>query len=133
MNGSSSYGMSSPVLASLAVFWYAGNPRSEPRRNLPGSPSSAILTSHVALDHDGSSAAAAAALLAAPRNFASNVPFSMTKRIRARATAASEPGMFGSHFHAFAAVRDIRGSTTTYFRRALASPSVMRRARRGGD
>src|SRR3989304_5863137 len=72
MNGSSSYGMSSPVLASLAVFWYAGNPRSEPRRNLPGSPSSPILTSHVALDHDGSSAAAAAGLFAGPADLAAN-------------------------------------------------------------
>src|SRR3972149_6066867 len=123
--------MSSPVLASLAAFWYGGMPRSEPRRNLAGLPSS-MLTSQGALLPDGSPSALAAALLALLRKVVSKRSLSMIQRMSARAVAASVPGLAGSHFHAFDAVLESRGATTAYLRRPLDSPSVMRRARRGG-
>src|SRR3972149_2759579 len=56
----------------------------------------------------------------------------MTHRISARAVAASVPGLPGIHFQALAAVLESLGSTTAYLRRPVESPSVMRRARRGG-
>src|SRR3990172_11811050 len=123
--------MSSPVLASLAAFWYGSIPRSEPRRNLAGLPSS-MLTSQVALLQDGSPSALAAALLALLRKVASKRSLSMIQRMSARAVAASVPGLAGSHFHALAAVLDSRGSTTAYLRRPPGNPSVMRRAPPGG-
>src|SRR3989304_4293157 len=122
--------LSSPFLASLAAFWYGSIPRSEPRRNVVGLPSS-ILTSQVALLQDGSPSALAAALLALLRKVVSKRSLSMIQRMSARAVAASVPGLAGSHFHALDAVLESLGSTTAYLRRPLDSPSVMRRGRRG--
>src|SRR3972149_10984720 len=103
--------MSSPVLASLAAFWYGSIPRSEPRRNLAGLPSS-ILTSQAALLQEGSPSAFAAPLLALPRKVASKRSLSMIQRMSARAVAASVPGLAGSHFPAFAPALHRRGAPT---------------------
>ena len=56
----------------------------------------------------------------------------MIQRVMAKAMAASVPGMMGSHFHAFDAVFDMRGSTTAYFSVPSLIPRVMREARRVG-
>src|SRR3990172_2748142 len=113
--------MSSPVLASLAAFWYGSIPRSEPRRNVAGLPSS-ILTSQVALLQDGSPSVLAAPLLALLRKVASKRSLSIIQRISARAVAASVPGLAGSHFHAFDAVLESLWSTTAYFIPPLYNP-----------
>src|SRR3990172_6540970 len=118
--------MSSPVLASLAAFWYGSIPRSEPRRNFAGLPSS-MLTSPAGLLQAGSPSALAAALLALLRKVVSKRSLSMIQRMSPRAVAASVPGLAGSHFHALDAVLESLGSTTAYLRRPLDSPSAIRR------
>jgi len=50
----------------------------------------------------------------------------MIQRIIPSGSAASMLGWIGTHFHAFAAVWERRGSTTAILRRPSASPSVMR-------
>ena len=114
---------------SLSLRISAGlRPISDARRKPPGSPSFPSFTSHGPFDQVDSLSAAAAALLALERYFASNRLFSRIQRVIAIANAASVPGFTGTQLPgARDASFEKRGSTTVI----LSVPSTRRWVMRG--